>query len=189
MGKIFDLLKSSAGSAGSLRNAIGKWRQAVSEALDASASPQYAFGLGVSAQGAVGVNTDLEFEGVGLVNGIPRTVGNPDAWALTPGNVYMLRGIGFFDTFSDAATGVLNVEWVDSANNPLIAGAIAGPNAKFTPATGTDARSTSGALEFLYLCPVTPALTEVKLRVTSATGTANKPAEAWSVSIVQIPNG
>ncbi len=189
MGKILDLLKNAAGQKG-LHDSIGRWRQAVSSVLDSgAAAPQFAYGKGVAAQAGVAVNTDLDFEGIGLVNGIPRSVGSPnDSWVLTPGNVYLLTGFGFFDTFSDAAAGSMRVQWVDDANAALQSGTVDSPGMFFTPGTHAGARSTAAGIQMLYLAGATDTLRTVKLRVTAATGTATKPASSWSASLIQIPN-
>lgn len=191
MGTLFDLLKATAAGQS---DTLARWRRAVSLALDsgaAAAAPQYAYGKGIAAQAFVGVNTDLEFEGVGLVNGIPRSAGDPDAWLLTPGNLYLLRGVGYFDTFSDPATGAIEIQWVDDAANPLQGGTVDCPTARFVPVSGTAAASPAAAVEILYLCPTPfdPVTSVVKLRCTGATGTATKPASTWSAMLLQIPNG
>lgn len=184
-----DLLEAAAGER-SLPSAVGRWMRAVAEELGlavAGTSPQYAYGKGINAQNNVGVNSNIEFDGVGLVNGIPRSPGNPDAWLLTAGKVYVLRAGGYFDTFSDATGGNLRVQWVDDNNNALQSDTVDCPNAVFAPTTNTGAQSSAALVEIIYRAPATSAGQVVKVRVTAATGTASKPQSVWWASLVEIP--
>lgn len=186
--RIKDLVEGFGGEL-SLHRAFVAWCRAVSEQVGLISSPQFAYGKSINAQAAVGVNTTLAIDGEGLVNGIPRSPGNSDAWVLTPGKVYALHSSGFFDTFSDPNAGLLRIEWVDDTNTPIVSGSTDIPGMLFCPATSTASRSTAaGAAPFIYRAPAADLQRVVKLRCTAATGNANKPASSWSVAIIEIPN-
>lgn len=191
MGKLLDLLKSAAGEAG-LHNALGRWRQAVSSSLDSVTGVQYAYGKsGAGDQVGIGTGTNLEIPIDGLMNGIIRSPGNPTVkWILSAGKVYQLLATGWFDTFSDDAAGQLIIRWVDDGNTPLNSGTADAPQAFFRPTTRTVADGGASVVgPFLYQPPDDPVARTIALRCTGGTGTAVITGTAWSVSIVEIPNG
>lgn len=181
MSRLLDLLKAAAGE-GSLSSALGRWRQAVSQELEPL---QYAYAKNSNAQAGITTNTRLILESNGLVSGIPRDPGSGEAWVLTEGKLYLLRGVGHFNTFSDAVNGALRIQWVDDTGTPLVSGTADCPGAFFYPTTNTGAQSSAAGVEILYR-PSTPTNATVSLRCTNATGTATMPQSAWSASLIEI---
>jgi len=182
-----DLLRAAGGEV-ALSSAVGRWMLSVSNALASGAgTPDYGFSKrSGTAQTLVGVNTSLQIDLPGAIRGIShQSEGN---WILNTGKLYLLRAIGYFDTFSDATGGSLTLKWVDDDNNPLISGGIDSPAAIFAPGTNTNAWSTAAALEMLYAVPTGAVAGRVaRVRCTAATGTASLPAGSWSTMVMEIP--
>lgn len=185
MSRILNLLQA-AGGEGALSSALGRWRQAVSEEVASNTEAlQYAYAKNVNVQAGITTNTRLVLDTNGLVNGIPRDPGSGEGWVLTIGKLYLLRGMGYFTTFSDATGGALRIQWVDDAASPLASAGADCPGAFFYPTTNTGAQSSSGGVEILYR-PTTITNSVVFLRCTNATGTATMPQSSWSASLIEI---
>lgn len=183
MGILKDLLKAATGEA-SLHSRLGLWRQKVSEQLDAFvAGAQYIQAknageqAGVTQDSTIAVETDIN------ARGITR----PDAFAfqLTPGKTYHLIAHGRFTDFSDAAAGVLALQWVDDSNTAIPA--VTAPSSRHRPMTSTVTSSEDSVTEAIYTVPASPAsASRVKVRCVAGTGTATLVANGMSASIVEI---
>src|SRR3990167_2390693 len=171
---ILDLLKAAKGER-STEGQIGRWRKAVSLALDTGAGAPADYIHSKNSAEPVGGDQEIN------VRGITRP--STTVFQLTPGKTYHLISHARFDTFSDPTTGRLVIRWVDDSNTniPLV------PNPDATaslhvPTTSTDnSNSADPVTEAIYTVPASPASASlVKLRCTSATGTATLPANAVS---------
>jgi hypothetical protein len=185
MGRFLDLGRA-AGSG--LSTALGHWIQAVSLALDAGAAvPDYGIAKAGPTPISIGINDTMDLALTGSIRGIDY-VPVSGSWVLTPGKTYKLRASGYFDNFSDAATGYIKLAWVDDNNTPLTSGAIDSPTAFFYPVTATAANCSAGGLDFISVVPSSDAaLRIVKLRATGASGTADVVSGSWTVIVEEIP--
>src|SRR3990167_9922076 len=176
---ILDLLKAAKGER-STEGQIGRWRKAVSLALDtgAGAPADYIHSKNSAEQVGVAQDNNIVVDQEINVRGITRP--STTVFQLTPGKTYHLISHARFDTFSDPTTGRLVIRWVDDSNTniPLV------PNPDATaslhvPTTSTDnSNSADPVTEAIYTVPASPASASlVKLRCTSATGTATLPAK------------
>lgn len=184
---ILDLLKAAKGEH-STESRIGRWRKAVSQAIDTgtavSTPADYINSKNSGAQVGVAQDNNIVVDQEINVRGITRP--STTAFQLTPGKTYHLLAHARFNAFSDPVQGVLALRWVDDndANIPTT-----GPDAiasRHLPATNTDNLSEDPVVDVIYTCPNTVAGSQVKLRCTSATGTATLPSNGVSVTIVEI---
>ncbi len=140
-----------------------------------------------STQTGVTANVNLDFDNAPLVRGI--TFSAP-AWILNPGKIYLLRGQGRFNNFSDSAAGRLLIKWVDDSNTTV---GLMDPAAECMPMTRTDAVSQNQVVEVFYSVPPDATGTQrtVKLRCTGSTGSADMLAgsSGWTNSVLEIPSG
>ena len=186
MGKIFDLAKALAGEK-SLHGSFGRWIQAVSRALDdGAATPDYGIVKKGPALATVGVNDTLPLEVEGPMRGVTY---QGYSWILTPGKTYLLQADGWFNNFSNPATGLLDVAWVDDNNTYLQAPTMDSPSARFRPVTSTDPNSSGGGgLSMIYTVPSGDVnLRIAKLRVMGAAGTADMLSGSWTSTVLEIP--
>ncbi len=190
MATAIEMLKAVASEI-QLSSAFGRWMQKVSVLLDAGVSaPQYLIAKrgGGSAQTLVGLNTTIVPNILGESRGIPYDETQGLA-TLTPGKTYRLTGRIGTTTFSDATGGRLAVRWVDGNNNALSSPTMDSPEASCVPDTGTGVEGENPCVEMIWTVPLTASVVEriVKLRVTSATGTATIPSGLATMVIQEIP--
>lgn len=201
MGRIRDRLKTAASSL-QLSGPVGWWAQGVSEALD-----QILVALGIPSGGGGGggggtsLDLDiLETKRAGLdqagvttgsdvilnntifVRGSATYNFNTGVYTLIPGKVYELDAGGAVGSFSDAVAGFLGIDWVDAVTNTPLFGNITGI---YKPSTQTNASSNGGRTRAVFI-PSGASDAQVKLRVTSATGTAAIPADFFGCVVKQL---
>lgn len=174
-----------------LSSAFGRWMQKVSTLLDAGVSaPQYLIAKrgGGLAQNNVGLNTTIVPNILGESRGIPYDETQGLA-TLTPGKTYRLTGRLGATTFSDATGGRLAVRWVDGNNAALTSVTMDSPEASLVPDTGTGVEAENPCVEMIWTVPADADAVSriVKLRVTSATGTATIPSGLATIVIQEIP--
>lgn len=184
---LLDLLKAAAGES-SLHSRLGRWRQAVSDQIDSgvavSTPADYINSKNSAQQAFVAQDNNIVVDQEINVRGITRP--SVTVFQLTPGKTYHLIAHARFNTFSDQVQGVLALRWVDDSNANI---PTTGPDAiasRHLPTTNTDVLSEDPVAEVIYTVPDTVAGSQVKLRCTSATGTATLPANGVSVTIVEI---
>jgi hypothetical protein len=133
-------------------------------------------------QPGVGVDTDLVFNSVTAQSGTSQISLNTTTGVLSlkGGVTYNLTASPSFQIFSNTTTGFLVYQWVDATTNtPLIDG-ISGAA---TPATLTNADSNQQLVSLVY----TPSTNQtVKVRVTSASGTASLRTNFTYITVTQI---
>jgi hypothetical protein len=184
----------AAGGERSLFGRIGRWRQFISKQVDAfvaggSSLPDFAWSKRASSdQVGVGLNTTIDFNGVGSFRGITKL--NND-WILNEGKRYRLSVVGRMANFSDATGGNIKLQFVDGANVVLSDLTLDSPDAFFRPNTSTVATSTAAGLEMIYTVPTNATANQrsVRVRCTGATGTADVPSNGMTFVIEEIPGG
>jgi hypothetical protein len=187
MGHLLDLLKAAKGER-SIDGRIGRWRQAVSAALDVAGvgeAAQYINSKNSGAQAGITSNNSIVVDSDINVRGITRP--STTAFELTPGKTYHLSAHATMDTFSDPVAGRLVLRWVDDTNTGI---PTTGPDATtgiYVPTTSTDGIAADPVVDVIYTVPAAPFSARlVKLRCIAAQGTATLPANGVSVSIVEI---
>jgi hypothetical protein len=184
---LLDLLKAAKGER-STDGRIGRWRQAVSLALDTAGvgvPAQYINSKNSLAQAGITSGNSIVVDSDINVRGITRA--SVTAFELTPGKTYHLSAHATMDTFSDPVAGRLALKWVDDTNTAI---PTTGPDAIagiFVPTTSTDGITADPVLDVIYTVPAAPFSARlVKVYCSAAQGTATLPANGISVSIVEI---
>jgi hypothetical protein len=119
MGKLMDLLKGAAGE-GSLHSRLGRWRLAVSKAIDALSTDfiqvQLVAGLSIADLAAA---TPLLFDTVMIQRGTITYSAADGFFQLGANACYELSTHVRWNTFNDPTTDRANVQWQDSDGNIL----------------------------------------------------------------------
>lgn len=178
MGRLLSLLKVAAGER-SLHSAIGKWRIAVSQALDAgSFVPQY---------NQARRTIDQSFASVGdvILDDVPTSVGNlayntlTGEWTLEAHATYELEFFGFFANFGGVGD-IVQTDWVDSTDTTLVTPFGATFGGYFTPGgLSTIGASNKPVSKVIYRTGAVPEV--VKIRVTNLTSTADLQAGSYAI--------
>jgi hypothetical protein len=168
MGRILEFLTRAAGVA-ALSGPLGRWRQLVSKTLD---DLQTAGTLDVietrgSGPQTVSNGTDVLLPDTKFSNGSIAYSAATGIYTLVPGKLYELDAGGLLDNFSNTTAGFIRISWCDTDNNPL-ASELPG---FYKPTTSTVASSDGGRSRAVFR-PANATEARVKLRVVSATGTA-----------------
>jgi hypothetical protein len=184
------LFQAARGELGA--GALSRWAQAISEQSVAASNsgalaPAYGQAKAVTPQNGVTSTTILLLSNPGIIRGNLSYVAATGTWVLQAGKTYLLRAAGWFQNFSDATGGVLQVSWVDENNARLQSGSIDCPKTSHTPATFTGSPSNSAALDFIYTAGDTLESRLVKLRTTGGTGTADMVADSWWATVTELP--
>lgn len=180
MGRFLDLLKNAGGER-SLYSAIGRWRVAVSQALDTA--------LDTSQQYNQVRRSPFEqsFAGPGdvIFDDVPTSVGaliyntTTGEWTLDANTTYELEFFGFFDNFGNAGD-VVQTEWVDSTNTTLVTPFGATFGGYFTPGgLSTIGASNKPVSKVIYSTGPSPEI--VKVRVTNVTSTVDLQAGSYAI--------
>lgn len=152
-----------------------------------ASAPQYMNAKNQAAQVIAASATNVKFDTVIASRGI-TILGGDEVFQLTQGKTYLLSARGRATGFATAATGRIQVRWVDEndANLPT-----SGPDAvpgEWIPPTNTTADSDDPVADLIYVVPSTVAGSRVKLRVTDAAGlAATIPSNGVQAYIVEIP--
>lgn len=183
MGFLLDLLQAATGEA-SLSGALGHWRQAVSESIDAltertailpAPAPVPVRELDVieTERGlvlqTVTIDTDVVLDFVRFSQGQVSYDPGLGIYTLVPGRLYELDAGGAVANFTDADAGFLRISWVDAATNAPLPTEITGI---YKPSTQTNPSSNGGRTRAVFR-PTGATDSRVKLRVTDATGSAD----------------
>jgi len=193
MSTALELLLGAKGE-NSVASLIGKWRVYISKQVDALAQgglilPDYGWAKRASSdQAGVTAPTSIDLNVVGVTRGISYA---NSRWTLQPSTTYLLRAFGYFQNFSDATGGFMDVKFTDDANNPLQVGQADSPQGRFRPNTSTAAHSTAAGLEMIYKTPADPnsPLCIVKLRIVQGSGSADVPQNGFMMTVEEIPGG
>lgn len=174
-----------------LSSPLGRFLQKLAQSLfgGGAASPQFLVAQRIdSDQTLVGVNSKIIMNGVGASRGIDYDEVNGLA-TLTPGKTYLLFAQGNMHTFSDAATGELDVQFVDDNNAPLASNNLDCMKGVWIPSTSNGGASGSNGLSMIHTVPLDATQQErtVKLRVQSGSGTATVPSGSFIWTIQEIP--
>lgn len=168
MGRIFEFLTRSAGVA-AIGGPLGRWRQLVSKTLDdlQTAGTLDLIETRGSAVQTVSNGSDILLPDTKFLNGSISYNAATGIYTLVPGKLYELDAGGLLDNFSNTTAGFIRISWCDTDNNPLAA-EIPG---FYKPSTSTVASSDESRSRAI-IRPANATEARVKMRVVSATGTA-----------------
>lgn len=189
-----DLLQAAGGEQG--RGALWRWMMAASELLDlvapsGSSALSYGFAKRITTDQTITSGQNVAFNS-GNTRGNISFVLASGSFILEAGKRYLLTAGGRLVNFTDTATGTLDLKFVDDNNNVINwptggAGSVLDcPAGTFTPATGTAAQSTGAVWQFPYEPGSSDASRTVKVRCTSATGSADVSSNRFWMSALEI---
>lgn len=118
--KLLSLLKSASGEA-SLGSALGRWRQAVTNVIDAMA-PKYVITSLTGAPQAIpdlSVSTPIILDTISADGGVPYNTAT-GVYSLEANSLYELAFYGLFQVFGTEANDFTTVNWQDSQGNVLV---------------------------------------------------------------------
>lgn len=186
MGTLFDLLKATAAGQS---DTLGRWRRAVSQVVDGLQQPAFGYAKRITSDQTITSGQNVLFN-VGNVQGNILFDVASGSFFLETGKLYLLSTGGRLVNFTDAATGALDLKFVDDNNNVLTwpPGTADCPALTITPQTGTPAESTGAMLQFPYEPGAVMQTRTVKVRCTASqgAGSADVPANRFWFSVLEI---
>lgn len=176
---LLELLKAAGGEA-SLRSALGRWRKAVSSALDQLQDESYSIVRQTPFAASFATPTADVILNEEVVR-VGSAVTYDDAtgrWTLAASGLYELEFFGQFENFG-AVGDTAQIAWTDLANAELVAPTGSSLGTVFFPGTSTINASTKPVSRLLY--PTGAAAEQIKLRLTNLTSTGDLSAGSYAI--------